>query len=337
MGTTDTLFYVSGYIMSCNYPLIAKRGELLPSGKYKYIPIARYDSYDGRIEPDMIKVPCGKCLGCRADYTRKWADRMILELDHSKKAVFCTLTYDNDHLPVLYQVTTGQTEMTLNKRDYQLFMKRLRKRFRDKEIRVYATGEYGVSSQRPHYHLILFGLGLDDFPDLQPQGMNELGHKYYRSDWLAQNVWKNGFCLLAEVSYKTCAYVAKYVRKKQFGLYSDEFIDRMRSPVFCESSRNPGIGMYYPVEHPDFAEKSKYYFSDQNGSVEVHFPDAFLRWLGEHDPELADSIKNERKSCAQNSEMLKLFQTDLSSMDLYEMNEKKLQKTEAYIDSFSLI
>lgn len=43
----------------------------------------------------------------------------------------------------------------LNKRDAQLFMKRLRKRL-DEKIRYYLVGEYGPVHFRPHFHLLLW-------------------------------------------------------------------------------------------------------------------------------------------------------------------------------------
>lgn len=45
-------------------------------------------------------VPCGKCPGCRMDYSRVWANRMLVELnDMDNTAVFLTLTYNSDNLP----------------------------------------------------------------------------------------------------------------------------------------------------------------------------------------------------------------------------------------------
>lgn len=59
--------------------------------------------------------------------------------------------------------------MSLNKRDIQLFFKRLRKAqektgtddFRSLPIKYYAVGEYGGRTMRPHYHIILFNAQLD--------------------------------------------------------------------------------------------------------------------------------------------------------------------------------
>lgn len=322
--------------MSCNYPMIGIPDGKTKEGKTKYKMLGRYDRSLLETYRDAVKIPCGKCSGCRANKCREWADRMILELDHSQSAVFLTLTYDDPHLPVRINLSTGQVECTLNKRDLQLFMKRLRKHrlFRDRELRFYACGEYGKNTQRSHYHIILYNVELSDFPDLVPRGSNELGQQYYKSDILANEIWKNGFCLVAPMSWNTCAYVARYVKKKDYGLASDEYVERMREPEFSVMSRNPGIGMYYPLEHPEFKEKSKYYFADQQGSIEVHFPKAFLNFLERTDPDFYEQIKEQRRNFAQDSEIIKLSQTDLSSMELDMISEQKIERTSDLLDTY---
>ena len=322
--------------MSCNSPFLGIPGEMLPSGKRKINILGRYDVSMLQDYPDAVKVPCGKCSGCRAQKTREWADRMILELDHSGTAVFLTLTYDDEHLPMYYNQQTAETVPTLRKRDLQLFMKRLRKRkeFKGRELRYYACGEYGSTTHRPHMHMILYNVSLDDFKDLAPRGTNELNQPYFSSDILAKEVWKNGFCLIAPVSWSTCAYVARYVKKKKMGLVSDEYVERMYEPEFSVMSRNPGIGMYYPVEHPDFKEKSKYYFADQNGSVQVNFPKAFLRFLENTDLEYFMKIKEERKIMANDIAFNRVIHTNLSGMELDGIAEKKIEKTSDLLDFY---
>lgn len=93
--------------------------------------------YRGKDYPiDMlIKIPCGKCVGCRLEYSRQWANRCMLELQYHDSAYFCTFTYDDDHVPRTYypDPETGEAfpAMTLQKRDFQLLMKRIRKHFPD--------------------------------------------------------------------------------------------------------------------------------------------------------------------------------------------------------------
>lgn len=85
--------------MSCYHPLI---GIPQPSGTYKIVSSKDSEFFDWtrKQNPDSILIPCGRCLGCRLDYSRSWADRMMLELETSGSAVFLTLTYDQDHVPV---------------------------------------------------------------------------------------------------------------------------------------------------------------------------------------------------------------------------------------------
>lgn len=320
--------------MSCNCPMLAVKNGFTSSGSVKYLPIGRYSPELAKDNPGAIKIPCGKCRGCRASKTRAWADRMILELDHSKKACFLTLTYNDDHIPCRYNVTTGESVLSLNKRDLTLFFKRLRKRFKDKEIRYYACGEYGSNTERPHYHVILYGLEPRDFQDLMFHGMNELGDPYYISKSLSEDVWKLGFCLISEVSWNTCAYVARYVKKKDFGLASDEFIPRLREPEFSVMSRDPGIGLYYPREHPDCYEYSVFHFGDNGSTVKVFLPSAFLRDLKDKDPDKYAQLKEQRSKAVKDSEFNKLLQTDLDSFELDNVAEMKLKSTEPVIDFY---
>ena len=80
---------------------------------------------------EFIEIPCGKCSGCRLQRSREWANRCMLELEYHKSSYFVTLTYDDAHVPIHYysDPETGEAlpSMSLVKRDFQLFMKRLRK------------------------------------------------------------------------------------------------------------------------------------------------------------------------------------------------------------------
>lgn len=323
--------------MSCTMPLLAEKGDVLPSGKYKYVPFGRYSPELLKTHPDAIMIPCGHCDGCRADYTRHWADRMMLELDHSGTGIFLTLTYDDEHLPVVYQTTTGQSTPTLSKRDVQLFMKRLRKEFKGREIRYYLCGEYGPTTGRPHYHAIIYGLSLRDFKDLRSHGINPLGQEYFISERLEAEIWKNGFCLMSDISYRTCAYVARYVRKKLFGEDDTCFENRLKEPVFSLMSRCPGIGMYYPIEHPEVYDKTKIYLSDMNGSVEIYMPSAFLRQLEELDPERFRQLKEQRMTAAENTLLAKLSQTDVYFDELCDRQRDKMKEAGRYIDALQFV
>lgn len=146
--------------MSCYNPIYAIRSQRFSRhGKHEIkiigpLKVSRADPKVVPLQSNELLLPCNHCIGCRLDYSRRWADRMMLELDHSKKGIFVTLTYNNAHVPFTEIDYTGElTEFgafTLEKRDLQLFFKRLRKKLPDKEVRYFASGEYGSHTDRPH-------------------------------------------------------------------------------------------------------------------------------------------------------------------------------------------
>lgn len=138
-------------------------------------------------------VPCGKCLTCKRRRQAGWSFRLSQEMQRSQSAAFITFTYNDDCL------TYGEENPTLVKRDFQLFMKRLRKkqskRTQDK-IKFYACGEYGSITQRPHYHAIVFNL-----------------HPSLSLDGILSEIWSMGNVQVDECNIKTIQYVTKYVMK----------------------------------------------------------------------------------------------------------------------------
>ena len=309
--------------MSCYHPLLGIwKGEYTDSGKKKY-------QIDGNLNPldcpsvyDKVVIPCGHCIGCRLDYSRAWADRMMLELETAGSGLFVTLTYNNENAH-WSQFSVDDTPMyaTLDKRDCQLFMKRLRKKFDGRRIRFYLAGEYGENTFRPHYHAILFGLGLFDFPDLLPHGRNELGQQYFTSAMLSET-WGLGFVLVSDVSWKTCAYVARYVTKKLNGPLSVDYAVRNVIPEFSLMSRKPGIGREYLDIHPECLDMASINISTPEGGRKISIPKYYLKQLQLTDPERYDKIMEDRKQFAEDRMVLKLQKTGLSYLDYLETEEQ---------------
>ena len=75
----------------------------------------------GRFE--HLQLPCSRCIGCRLEYSRQWAIRCVHESRLYDHNCFVTLTFDDTAL------FSRSNPFSLCKRDFQLFMKRLRKRF----------------------------------------------------------------------------------------------------------------------------------------------------------------------------------------------------------------
>ncbi len=186
--------------------------ELMSNGSYK--PALSYTRTPSayKVIREFIEVPCGRCIGCRLQKSKDWANRCLLELDYHESSYFVTLSYDNEHVHHSEFINDDGVVtdiLTCKKRDFQLFMKRLRKAFPEQFIRYFACTEYGETTARPHCHAILFGLKLDD---LRPIKVTELGDTLYTSDTLA-SIWQNGIVSLGEVTWESCAYAARYVAK----------------------------------------------------------------------------------------------------------------------------
>ena len=157
---------------------------------------------------------------------------MLHELSTFDDAVFITLTYMDSKLPPYN---------SLRKADFQKFMKRLRKSIEPKKIRYFACGEYGDTTQRPHYHAIIFGLSM------RPEDKKLIMDAWPFADWSVPAIRKNSFGLVENESIR---YVAQYVDKKYSGdLAKQEYELKKREPVFKLSSL--GIGSAYIKKHGD--------------------------------------------------------------------------------------
>lgn len=213
--------------MACFYPLDAWQ---LESGQVVF-------AERGKIRRHL-KLPCGQCVGCRLERSRQWAVRCVHEASLHKANAFVTLTYDDEHLPA---------HGSLVYRDYQLFMKRLRKRI-GKPVRFFMCGEYGDKLSRPHFHACLFGA---EFPNMYEWATTGSGSKIYRSA-LLESIWPYGFASIGDVTFESAAYVARYVMKKVTGNAASVHYQRgfdvstgevlIAEPEFCHMSLKPGIG-----------------------------------------------------------------------------------------------
>lgn len=291
---------------------------------------------------DWVEVPCGQCIGCRLDRSRTWANRCLLELEYHQHAQFVTLTYNDAHLPLRNYAdpSTGEAlgvSASLCKRDFQLFVKRLRKAFPEQHLRYFACGEYGPSTFRPHYHAIIFGL---DLPDRVPFGRNEQGHQYYTSESL-QRCWSIlvdkaasqesvtplagydpiGFVLAADVTWETCAYTARYITKKLTGPEGEFYSDFNLDPPFSLMSRKPGIAAQWYADHPDLYDYEYISVKTPQGGRKFRPPRYFDKLFDIDQPEKMAEIKATRQRMAEQAKKLKLSKTSLSYLDLLQVEE----------------
>jgi hypothetical protein len=189
--------------MACFHPILGMRSRTMSAnGKYPIV----FDHREGYTDLP-VEVPCGQCIGCRIDRSRSWAIRCVHESLMHERNCFITLTYDDVHLP---------EDGSVHLEDFQLFMKRLRKKY-GCSIRFFHCGEYGEKLSRPHYHAILFGF---DFEDKESFRRNK-GSNYFISQSLA-SLWPFGFHVIADCNFSTIYYTTKYCLKKVVGKRADE-------------------------------------------------------------------------------------------------------------------
>lgn len=338
--------------MPCYHPLKAFKVGVNPSGKPKY-KICSYDvnyvyvkddscfcsdvrNFGPSFElvEDYIEIPCGKCIGCRLQQSREWATRIMLEAQDYDECWFVTLTYDDEHVPELefakdVDSDTGELLdsgklLTLCKRDLQLFNKRLRKHFSEDKIRFFACGEYGETTARPHYHSIYFGLHIKD---LQFFKMSRLGDKYYISDTLTR-LWGKGHVLLAQVTWESAAYVARYVTKKLTGDAAKFWYDDIGlTPPFTVMSRRPGIASnYFDNNAADLLKFDGGVISTKNGAKIYPNPRYFKRKLDLLFPEEYGNIKTVKRQNAQLKTVLLKQKLDIDYQDYLQQREDTFNK-----------
>lgn len=218
-----------------------------PNENHKYT--LTFSAKNSNKELAPIHIPCRKCIGCRIDYSLSWATRMILESKSHKENCFITLTYNNENLP---------KNMSLIKKDVQLFIKRLRKTLCSKKILYYGVGEYGENTKRPHYHLCIFG---HNFTDTDREIVSINSHsktKVYKSKSL-EKIWGKGHCSVGEFTQQSAAYCARYVTKKIYGEPAkDHYGDRI--PEFSIMSLKPAIGKTHFINH--YPQNGRLYLND---------------------------------------------------------------------------
>nr|QJB19022.1 MAG: replication initiator protein [Microvirus sp.] len=189
-----------------------------PSGK-RSLTSDKRKALDDRV----ILRPCGVCINCRIQRTADMTVRLVHESKSHNRNSYVTLSYADN--PESLQI-----------RDWQLFAKRLRKKFGP--FKYYMCGEYGEKNDRPHYHAILFGV---DFDDRQYLKKNQNGDVLYSSAALS-DLWGHGLCVVGDVSLQSARYVAGYIQKK---IYGDKAADWYmgRRPEFAFGSN--GLGLSY--------------------------------------------------------------------------------------------
>lgn len=275
--------------MPCFHPLRGYRARVVgPSGKRSVVFNPRHGFHDMPVD-----LPCGQCIGCRLERSRQWAMRCVHEASLYDASCFVTLTYDDEHLPEFG---------SLRKRDFQLFMKRLRKEFSDERIRFFHCGEYGGVTARPHYHALLFGF---DFPD-KVVWTTRSGLPVWRSSIL-ERLWPVGLSEIGSVTFESAAYVARYIVKKvtgeaaedhYLGCEADTGEVGRREAEYVTMSRRPGIAREW---FERFGSEVFPADSVVMRGKEMKPPRYYVQQLEAADPDVAEAVAAARR-CARRRE-----------------------------------
>jgi len=223
--------------MTCYHPLTANR---LKDGRIVFRPAVKDE-----ILITELKLPCGRCVGCLDRRAQEWSVRCMHEASLWSRNCVITLTYDDAHLP---------SYGALHYKHFQLFFKRLRKKFSgfdqvdgDFPIRFYMCGEYGSKLGRPHYHACIFNF---DFLEKTFFFKSPSGALIYRSAAL-ELLWPFGHSSVGELTHGSASYIARYVGKKQFGTFAEDYYVKLNPmtgelvdipPEYNKMSLKPGIG-----------------------------------------------------------------------------------------------
>ena len=166
----------------------------------------------------------------------------MLEASMHSDNAFVTLTYADEHLPVL---PNGLPTLVL--KDAQDWLKRLRKMIEPIRVRYYLAGEYGDETERPHYHAAVFG-----FPscrnastrcDPNPHRARTFAHNAEQCCEpcrILQSSWGAGAIYCGQLEDHSAQYIAGYVTKKLYRADDPRLQGRFQE--FSRMSLRPGIG-----------------------------------------------------------------------------------------------
>lgn len=295
-------------------------------------------------------IPCKNCWACNLNYSAEWATRNMLETLEHDHNYFITLTYDEEHLPIpetmsykeVYEMDTHNIEVpvtiendgtwidgTLYPDHVKRFINSIRKHFERQgiyNIRYFYCGEYGSETQRPHYHMLLYGVPMDLSQNYSWH--IDKNHKEHWKNPLIDKYWPYGMHDIANIEWSSAAYVSRYCTKKlNFEPRSDKwYAEQGKLKEFIRMSRMPGIGMnYYKMHKLDIYSNDEMIMKTVKGNTgSFKPPKAFDKLFKEEYPEEYERIENHRKECAERSRHNSYRITDYTDLEQITMKAKNI-------------
>lgn len=194
-----------------------------------------------------------------------------------------TLTYDDDHLP---------EHGSLQWEDVQKFIRR--QRDAGVAFKYFGASEYGDQTNRPHYHLCIFGQDWTDEHQIITRN-----DPFEWTNVKLEREWGLGRIRLSPLNFSTAAYAASYVQKK---------LGNTKPWVLLDKETGEIIQLEQPRAYRS-QELGKAWFKQYKQQVIDHDhviinsirqkpPKRYDEWLREIDLATADKIKQERRKIA---------------------------------------
>jgi len=276
--------------MPCFWPKTAYYAPGGEDGKRR-LTFSRREAYEDLID-QAVPLPCGRCDFCLKKRANAWMVRNIHEMASHNQCQFLTLTYAPDKLPA-----HGSLQMS----DHKNFMKRYRKEADSRarrKLKFFMCGEYGETTERAHYHYLIFG---HMFGDREEVENTPGGNKQWQSQALTK-IWGKGRCRIGVANPKSAAYVSGYILKKQFGADGDKTYEvpepdpetgeiYSRLPPFQCSSKELGL-RWIEKNYKEIYPSNFVIIAGKKCAP----PEFYDKWLEAKHPELHREVRQMRKA-----------------------------------------
>ncbi len=213
------------------------------------------------------ELPCGKCKPCKINKPNIWTTRLLLEQTSHDDTAWITLTYNDENLP---------ENSELNKNDYKIFLKALRKSVHPIKIRYYLCGEYGTDNNRPHYHIVLYGIGYNYAGLAEYNKRNHL-NRYPEPVKKLLDLWGKGNIHFVEPSPALMTYVCSHITKD---IPHDDI--HKKAPEFHSMSGGLGKNAMHAITSWLSTEEGVKYYKQANDVPAVVRIDKKMRPIGKY-------------------------------------------------------
>lgn len=296
-------------------------------------------------------IPCGKCLGCFLEKSRDKAVQLSLEKMNPEyednECWFITLTYEDEYLPIHSYVDENTGEVfngaSVELKDIQNWIKKIRINHPDKNIRYMAAREYGSTTLRPHYHVIIFGLPLDTELFVKVRN-NATGDPLWTTPQLdniksndcwsvrrplgdrSAKMYRAGNVIIGEVTFQSIAYVARYTMKKANKNFDSEWWYKSQGLDVERISQSQDLGKwYYDLHKHEIYENDYVPVLGNNGNFSKP-PKSFDRLYKAEFPEEYQKVVAKRKEQMLTSMLQQEQQTDMDYLSILESEELKTKQ-----------